>query len=346
MNRFMRQPFILYAAIFFVSTVLHAQSGTVLFRGNLLYQPGSGKKKLKDISLSVDGKSCACTVRESGYFETAIPDDAGEFVLKINGDELVIAYPVNGQVLVPRDMRKITQVFVNDNDQKDKINAVVSFSKALEEFKRVNADIKNNNTAGLSKNAAYLDSTLAKMDDMNTYLKQLLQVNDSALVDAAWALKGKEQYYPNISASLGNYIRTAKDLRTCYINDLELIIDGNKKARDHFREITLAYTNSYERLDSSHKMFEQAIITYWKNKEWSDKFNNISNLALIDLHQNHLKNLSDIIIPNINRLMNGRKMEYSKEELVKLVDRDKNTIYSLLDGLDRQVAELLEKLKF
>lgn len=221
---------------------------------------------------------------DNGIVDIEIPSQLDKaYIESYSPNVYTIKYPVNFQVLLPKNYSIDIDIFVS--------KPTISFVATKEDLKKLQKTIEQYRT---SKDASLLE----------TFTEQSRRMYDSILIlyktknaDENKMKTGRLDFLPLISNALNHYINEAKDLNDAFI---ALRISLRKPAAyDQFAEAAYSYNQIYELINSNKNTYEQAIASYWNSKELSLKFSNLIEYALEEIHKPYVLKINDVYIGDI-----------------------------------------------
>jgi hypothetical protein len=306
--------------------VLDGYGQTLVFKGELL----SNNLVVKNYTVIIDGNPA--TTNESGVFSTAISSGAMQVQIKASDKKYVIVYPIGGRVLIPKDQSLITEIVLEDFQSSRQIKSyMLSFSQLKDAAKKGQSETK---------------ALQAKIDSIVTNLKKLGYTNEDLRI-ARERQDGIDLFYPEISATLQNYILQAQSLMIAFkfIGTYAFV---NINALTQYSQTQNGFNQAFEKLFVNYPTYSKKMVDYWKDPSLSKDFNGITDTLIYGIGKNKIVPLNDLknqINQYFQNQIPEKEKEKQKKEIQSQIAVQVPVITVQLSAMELRVKEFLDRLK-
>lgn len=299
---------------------------TIVFTGQLL----NNNTVVKNYTVIVNGKPA--TTNDSGVFTTAISSSATQLDIKASDKSYVVAYPIGGRALVPKDPSLLTQI-------------------VLEPFQS-NAQIKNYlaSVSGLKEAAKKGQSATkalqAKIDSLAASLQKIGYTNDDLRM-ARERQDGIDLFYPEISSALQDYILQSQSFMGAYkfISQYAFV---NINALTDYAQTLNSFNQAYEKLYVNYPTYSKKMSDYWNDPSLTTEFGSITDTLLYTIGRDKIVPLNDIK-NKINQYTQDKLSKNDKAKIKNDVQSQVATqippITDQLNAMELRVKQFLDRLK-
>ncbi|MGF7038484.1 hypothetical protein [Mucilaginibacter lappiensis] len=251
---------------------LYGYGQTVPFKGQLI----NNNVVVKNYTVIINGKPA--TTDDSGVFTTAIGNSITQVTIQPSDKSYIIAYPIAGRVLVPKDPALLTQIIFEGFQSNDKIKSYLTTLSQLKDASK--------------KGQSETKTLQVKIDSIAANLKKLGYTNDDLRI-AREKQDGIDLFYPEISSTLQNYILQAYNVKNAiiYISDYAF---SNANAVIQLAQVTNAYNLAFEKLNTNYPTYSKKIADYWADPSLRTEFDGIADTLINIIHARDILPLNDL----------------------------------------------------
>ncbi|MDN3546735.1 hypothetical protein [Mucilaginibacter aquaedulcis] len=247
-------------------------SQTVVFKGQLL----NNNVVVKNYTVIINGKPA--TTDDSGVFTTAIDGKMTQVNIQPSDKSYIIAYPLAGRILVPKDPTLLTQIILEGFQSNDKLKTYLSSLSKLKD--------------AASKGQSETKALQVKIDSIAANLKKLGYTNDDLRI-AREKQDGIDLFYPEISSTLQNYIFQAQNVKNAFLYTSDYAFT-NSNALIQLAQITNAYNLAFEKLNTNYPTYSKKIADYWDDPSLKTTFDGIADTLVNIIHIKDILPLNDL----------------------------------------------------
>ncbi len=319
----------LFLIILFPPIFCNAQN-TREFTGKLVSFNGN-ENTTKNVSVRLVNLGSGVSGTD-GIFTIGINENVEEVTLELVNSNLNIIYPSAGKVSVPKSTNAVVEFVIGDSP-KDILTKAVAKS---------NNEIKNRlSELGIQQDG--IEETL------NSFLQEIQKLSDikrSDLNNQIDLASKREEFYPQLAASINDYINEAKDLKDAFKFTARHAFD-DKIALQILTETIESYNSVFEDLNKKHTGFEKKVADYWQSEVKADEVSAWFNYALGEIHSANIYTLN-LKVTDINDLSRRNIRKSQKEMMEEIILRDIESsqlqLERRLEELDKRAQVLLTKL--
>lgn len=210
---------------------------------------------------------------------------------------------------------------------------------------KMNLNINNLDSLRRVDNERY-SRVMQVQDSLLKAVTQLYALSETDLRTDLERLKGRDTYYPQISATLEMYLNEAKDIKDIF-KRMTAFAMNNPQAVLMFDSTIRVYNAAYTVLNSNNNDYERAVLEYWASNELSYGFRNVFDFAINTIHRSEILQLNADLIPKINQFShegNKKKRNRIKEEILATLQTVIPRLENDLTVLETRIRTYLGKL--
>ena len=187
-----------------------------------------------------------------------------------------------------------------------------------------------------SREIATLSQQLQKLQEDN---EDLLARLTDALEEKYFRQKG---YYDDVTRVLNTYHSRLKDLRD-QLAQIEYVFKS-KGAQAEFVQSIKSYSTIYEELNGTWSDHANAVSHYWESQELKDRYLDVKEMMLADIHQEEVLPLNTSVITPIRNASTGRshkpkKTKKAASEALAEINQKIDTLEPMLDSFLKSLAD-------
>jgi len=300
---------------------------TIVFTGQVL---NNSNAVVKNYTIIINGKPA--TTNDSGVFTTAISSSATQLDVKASDKSYVVAYPVGGRVLVPKDPSLLTQIVLEGFQSNGQIKNYLASVSGLKEAAK--------------KGQSATKALQAKIDSLAANLQKIGYTNDDLRV-ARERQDGIDLFYPEISSDLQDYIIQGQLLMSAF-KTISVDAFKNVSALTQYGQTQASYNQAYEKLYSNYPTYSKKMSDYWDDPSLTTEFGNITDTLLYGIGRNKIQPLNDVK-NKINQYFQAKLSNKDKANLKKDIQAQiAQQIPGIIDQLnviEQRVKQFLDRLK-
>jgi len=212
-------------------------------------------------------------------------------------------------------------------------------------LKKMNLNINNLDSLRHADNERYA-RVMQVQDSLLKVVTQLYAVSETDLRSDLERLKGRDTYYPQISAALEMYLNEAKDIKDIF-KQMTAFAMGDPRAIHLFDSTIRVYNAAYTVLNANNNDYERAVLEYWASSELSFGFRNVFDFAINTIHRSEVLHLNADLIPKINQFIhegNNKKRNKIKDEIMATLQTVIPRLENDLTVLETRIRTYLGKL--
>jgi hypothetical protein len=267
-----------------------AAAQTISFKAHFYYK----NELLKNFTVLIDGNET--TTNLSGLLIAPIIASKTQIKVEPKDKKFIILYPSAGNVFIPKDNSLVVEIIL----------AGVTDDPNIKMYQRI---LKELNDAK-NKPGTVSDLLKKKLEQIELQLKKLNYSSDD-LRTARERQDGIDEFYPEITKSLKNYIVQANDLKNAFKYTADFAFT-NPNALQKLVQAVTDYNPCIEKIMENHLRYAQKIKMYWQSDSLKNQYDLIADYILNDIHKQNILPLNDIK-NNINKYflgeMTGNKVE-------------------------------------
>lgn len=296
-----------------------ATAQTIIFKGQLW----SNNSPVSNYTVLADGQSS--TANDAGIFLVTLKSNATQITLQPSDNKYIVVYPQGGKVLLPRDAGLITQIVL----QPFKSNVYID--QYLTAFRQLK------DSSGKSS-----QELAAIHQQVNALAKQLSQYNYTSqdLASVRAQQDGKDLTYPVISASLQNFLSTARNVSAAFQYTAAYAFD-NHNALEQLVQAINNYNPAYTDLYTNHNIYAQKIQSYWQDQHLATDYGAITDTLLNQVHQQTIYPLNDLKT-KINAYFQGQVNNSEKAAVKKQIQDQVNAI---IPTLNKELTDIAVRIQ-
>ncbi|MFT3749219.1 MAG: hypothetical protein QM768_12920 [Agriterribacter sp.] len=299
------------------------------FKGRLILLDGN-QKVLNNVSVRLVDQGVAATGTD-GKFEIAINSNVTSVTLQLVDNEWDILYPTGGKISVPKNADDIVEIVVGDSPKN-------ILTKALA---KSNNEIKNN----LKQLGVKQDGIEQTLTAFRSEIQRLTDIKLDDLKNQIDLASKREQFFPELSSAINNYINEAKDLKDAFKFTANHAFDDNQ-ALQVLTDAVNSYSRAYEDINKNHSAYEKEVDDLWNSESRSVQVRDFFNYALGELHSANIFTLN-LKIRDINDYNRGNfkgSKKAFKETILREIEFAVLQLERRLEELDKRAQGVLSKL--
>lgn len=306
--------------------VLHCNGQTTVFKGQIW----NSNSPVKNYTVFIDGR--AATTDDAGVFTAAVQNNVSQVTVQPSGNSYIIIYPIGGKGLIPKDPQMITQFIVEPFQSNKYINVYLNSVRQLKD------------STGKSQSA--LKALKMQVDSITRLLYQFKYTQDD-LKNARDRQDGIDLFYPEISATLQNYINQVRSIAGAFQYTAAYAFD-NPNALSQLVQAINNYNPAYDKLYTNYHIYTQKIQTYWMDKGLTASFEGITDTLLNVIHKQTIYPLNDLKT-KINAYFLGQVDNKDKPAAKKAIEDQIGAILPVLNARltasEQRIQEFQNQLK-
>jgi hypothetical protein len=212
-------------------------------------------------------------------------------------------------------------------------------AQVVSTLKKMNLNINNLDSLRKADNARYA-RVMQVQDSLLKVVTTLYTLSETDLRTDLERLKGRDTYYPQITAALEIYLNEAKDIRDAFKQMTDFAMN-DPKAILLFDSTIRVYNAAYTVLNSNNNEYERAVLEYWASNELSYGFRNVFDFAINTIHRSEVLHLNADLIPKINQYSHER----NKKKRNRIKDEILSTLQTILPRLDNDLTVLETRIR-
>jgi hypothetical protein len=304
---------------------LSSYGQTVIFKGQLLTNNNS---VIKNYTVIINGTPA--TSNDAGAFTTPINSSARQVDIRTSDKNYVVAYPLNGRILLPKDPLLLTQIVLEGFRSNTQLS---SYLTSFEKLKKA-----------AEKGQAGTNTLQVKIDSLAANLKKLGYTNEDLRI-ARERKDGIDLFYPEISRDLQDYILQAQSLMVALksISDYAFV---KASALTLFATTQNGFNQAYQKLYNNYPTYSRKITDYWEDTSLASEFGSIADTLLYSIGKDKILPLNDII-KKINQYFQlpTKDKEKLKQEIQLQIAQQVPLITDRLNMIEPRVKQLLDHLR-
>jgi len=305
---------------------LNSYGQTTVFKGELL----NNNTLVKNYTITIDGNPA--TTNESGVFSTAISSSTTQVEIKTSDKTYIILYPIGGRVLIPKNPALLTQIVLESFQSSGQIKSyMASLSQLKDAAKKGQSETKALQT---------------KIDSIASNLKKLGYSTEDLRI-ARERQDGIDLFYPEISATLQNYILQAQSLMIAF-KFIGVYAFVNVNALTQYAQTQNGFNQAFEKLYVNYPTYSKRLSDYWDDPALSKTFGEIADTLIYGIGKNKIVPLNDIknqINQYFQNQVSDKDKEKLKKEIQSQIEAQVPVITDQLAVMEQRVKLFLSQLK-
>lgn len=334
--------YIFYIFIWLLPNLLLAQD--FVLKGRVIDE--QSQKGVPNLVVQIVGYSQGRTDNE-GIFRIAIPKKVDNVKVEISNGWKIISH-LGGNMPVPRSsdvmVEMLVQKLASENDQLQKEVARLEKQNRLKtkQIESLKTTIEDSLKVYRKRVANKNKGTNAERDSLVQLVERL-----TARLEANFLLVNKRETYKNISTDLLTYVTHLKDLRDWLSHADDALL--NEQALNSFNKTINIYNQSRDSLFIKQADYTDQVQKYWEEETLRADLQKICDLALKDIHDQHILTLKDNLLKSMSEFYTGKKARLvAKKEVKKQAQATTAALLLPIRNLEQQVNTfnaILSKLK-
>ena len=271
---------------------------------------------MKQMKLTVDG--AAVVTDNDGFFRVAVPTNRSSVRVLLSTNTYSVIYPLGGEVLLPADKSRAVDVVIGSPKENEYIQQYITINRTI-----------NNNT---TFSAAKIDSLKTQLDSLKSWLIQM-NYTEADLRTARELQEGKDRFYPEIATTIKDYKIKALNLCTAF----QYVSNYAFERQDAFYQLKDAienYNKAFEKYYQQQMNYGRYIDQYWQDDSLKKEYDVITNLALIQIHDQVIFKMQEQVDQIRSYLFRRKKNEAFKNSIKQRIEERTNQLLPLLKLLD------------
>ncbi len=270
------------------------------------------KKGVPNITVKVVGYN-QTTTDDEGVFRIAIPAKLTRVKLEVAGGYKPL---LEGEMPVPKSSDEILQVLVeklvseNDRLQREVDRLSRQNRLKVQQIQALKSTIEDSISVYRQRLAAKSQDATIERDSLVQLVERL-----TAKLESNYILANKRETYQNVSTNLLTYLTKLKDLRDWLKHVDDVLV--NQKAADNFNKTLEAYSAARDELFVQQADYLDQVQKYWTDESLTTDLKRICDLALKDIHDQHILPLNDTILKSVGEFYTGKKARLTAKKEVK-----------------------------
>lgn len=324
-------------AIFFLLPFIdvYSQKASITFKGKLI-RNGLPVKRERVVFVNY---GTAVTDDNGEFDKSGLPENVFEYELQFDHD-LVLTYPSEGRVSLPKDPNKRVLVYIGEPKEKILYDNITSeLSKITKSFKTDTATINHLIREFSVKEAKKYDLLLQKSQLEYAILLEQAKIKSEG---------GRRETLSRTASIIDHFISRALDLKDELASNGSRVFNNEKMVYQLSSKID-NYSQAYEQLNKNREKIIKEVEDYWQDEHRTNDIRQLLAYALDDFHKTTMLR-ANLVRDNIDAFNNDIRKKKRKridiENDIKGVVFDIQTKAGTLESQKARVVQVLKDAKY
>lgn len=298
--------------LFFLILPAFLQAQDFILKGRVIDQ--QSQKGVPNLTIQIVGYSQGRTDSE-GIFRIAIPKKVDNVKIEIAGGWKITSH-LGGNTPVPRSSESVVEMLVQKlADENEALRNEIARLKRQNKLKANQVDNLQSSVQDSLKiyKQRLVKQRLSASAERDSLIKIVERLTNS--FEGDYLIKNKRESYQNISTHLLRYVTHLKDLRDWLAHADDVLL--SEQAMNNFNKTITIYNQSRDSLFIHQADYTDQLEKYWTDQTLVTDLQSICDLALKDIHDQHILSLKDTMLKPIGDFYTGKKARLAAKKEVK-----------------------------